>query len=392
MKGVQHQDRKHAVLSASGADRWINCTPSVRLEEQDLRSENETTSVYAREGTLAHEFADLYLTKFNGAISEKEYLKQVAVLKKNKLYKKDMDGYVENYTHYVIEALNVSKKENGHSELFVEQKLDFSEFAPDGFGTGDASIVSDGFLEIIDLKYGRGLKVEAQNNSQLKLYALGALNAFSLLYDIHTVRLTIVQPRRDSISISELSVSDLLDWGNKVVKPAALKAFDGVGTVKAGTWCRWCAVKASCPALTSESLRLAKLDFSQPELLSDDEILEGYNQIAMVNIWLKAVQDHVFTKALQGKKWDGLKLVAGRSNRKWLDEDSVFDALLKEGFTPDQIGQYKMNGLGKIANLMSVDKFEKSIGHLVIKPEGKPTLVPNTDRRTELFSAKADFE
>ena len=319
-----HQDRGHALLSASGADRWINCTPSVRIEEVIEKG----TSTYAEEGTLAHEFADLYLCKFNNQITESQYKKQVSELKKNKLYKKEMDSFVEQYTSYVIESFNVSKKENGATELFIEQKLDFSEYAPDGFGTGDASIVSDNVLEIIDLKYGRGIKVEAENNSQLKLYALGALAAFDLMYDIKTVKLTIVQPRRDSISIWETSVEDLREWGNYIVKPAAAKAFDGLGDQKAGKWCRWCGVKASCAALKNKALKLAQLEFSQPELLTDEEILEGFNQRETVSIWLKAVQEHVFNTALKGKKWEGLKLVAGRSNRKWLDEDSVFDTLL----------------------------------------------------------------
>ncbi len=393
MQAVNHETRKHALLSASGASRWLSCTPSARLEEKFTESKS---SSYAEEGTLAHEFADLNLrwifakTATNDKIRNAELKK----LRANKLYTDDMESEVDKYITYVVETFNAARAKTKDAKLLIEQRLDFSHLVEQGFGTGDACIVADGVLDIIDLKYGKGVVVHAEDNSQLKLYGSGALREFEMVYDIHTVRLTIVQPRLDHVSTWEISAADLEAWGETIVKPKALEAYAGRGVQVAGDHCKWCRVKPMCKTLAAKNMELAKHDFEDPHLLNEKDLIGIFEQQPMLVDWVSAVADYLLSEAVKGKSWEGYKLVEGRSNRKWSDEGKVFDVLLAKGYGNHQISTTKMKGLGDIEKVLGKSQFEPLLGNFIIKPPGAPTLVPNADKRPALGGleqARADF-
>jgi len=349
--------------------------------------------VYAEEGTLAHEFADLNLRFWTKAISLRTLDTEIKKLKKSPLYAPDMEGEVDKYINYVIEAFGVARQKTPDAVLLIEERLDFSHLVEYGFGTGDAVIIADGVLEVIDLKYGKGVKVEAANNPQLILYGLGALRAFDLAYDIHTIKLTIVQPRLDHISSWELLAADAVVFGEEVVKPMAAIAYKGEGRQKVGDWCKFCKVKAMCSALAKQNTDLAKLDFEEPRLLTDEQLLGVYAQIPMLLTWAKAVDEHLLAEAVKGKKWEGLKVVEGKSNRKWLDEEAVDRTLLREGFARTDYTNTKLKGLTDIEKLVGKTQFQPLLGSLIVKPTGAPTLVPESDKRPAmgLEQAKLDF-
>lgn len=388
---MEHAGRKHALLSASGASRWLHCTPSARLEEKFAQS---ASSVYAEEGTLAHEFGDINLRFYLGHIDQKTFNAEVKKLRANKLYTSEMEGEVEKYTSYVKEAFAEAKSRTPDAVLLIEERLDFSHLVENGFGTGDACIIADGVLEVIDLKYGQGIKVDATANPQLLLYGIGALRVFDLAYQIDKVKLTIVQPRLDSISSWEDFSEEIITWGEEVVKPKAAKAYSGEGEKEAGEWCKWCKVKAMCATLAKRNTDLAKLDFEEPHLLTDKQILGVYSQIPMLVDWAKAVETHMLKEALNGKKWEGLKVVEGKSNRKWADEEKVERELLREGFVKVDFTTTKLKGLTDIEKLVGKKEFPKLLGPHIIKPIGKPTLAPESDKRPAmgLDQAKIDFE
>ena len=393
MSKQNHESRKHALLSASGASRWLTCTPSARLEEKFTESKS---SIYADEGTLAHEFADLNL-HWIFATEATDYKVREAELKKlrrHPLYSPEMEDEVEKYTNYVAETFKEARAKTKDAKLLIEQRLDFSHLVEQGFGTGDACIVADGVLDIIDLKYGKGVVVHAEENPQLKLYGAGALRAFELEYDIHTVKLTIVQPRLDHVSTFEISVKDLEKWGEEVVKPKAVQAYIGEGNQVAGDHCKWCKVKPMCKTLAEKNMDLAKHDFADPHLLNEKDLINIFEQQPMLVDWVSAVADYILKEALKGKKWLGYKLVEGRSNRRFSSEERVVDLLTKEGFSIDKFANTKLKGLGDLEKLLGKSKFEPVLGDLIIKPPGAPTLVPLADKRPEFNSAeqaKADF-
>ncbi len=387
----KHSNRGHAFLSASGASRWMNCTPSPSLESQ---FENET-SQFAQEGTLAHEFADLALQKATGKMNARDYNKETKKHRGNELYTDEMEGQVEKYTTYVLEEFGAAKKKTVDAVNLIEAKVDLTDFIDEGYGTCDDIIIADGTMEVIDLKYGKGVRVSAVDNSQLKLYGLGALKAYEMLYDIVTVKLTIVQPRLDSISTWEIPAADLLAWAEKEVKPKAQMAFKGEGLQKAGEWCRWCKAKARCATLAAKNVELAKHDFADPHLLTDAQLMEVYKQGPLLSIWVDAVGTYVLKQALLGKKWPGYKLVEGGARRKWLDAQKVIKALQKEGFKDLQILKSDIKGIGDIEKLLGKVKFRDVLSDLVMKPPGKPNLVPESDKRPEMKSinqAKNDFK
>lgn len=386
---ANHKQRKHALLSASGASRWMACTPSARLEEQFP----ESTSDYAKEGTLAHEFADVALRFFNGEITAGRLDEIEAKLIKSEFYSKEMPGQVAKYTDYVQERYNLALKESAEAFMEVEQKVDFSKYVEDGFGTGDNMIVRTGHLEMIDLKYGKGIQVSAENNPQLMLYGLGALAKHKRKYKIKLVTLTIHQPRLDAISSWTISVKELEKWGEKTVKPTAGMAFAGEGHQIPGDHCRFCRAKHACRALKELTDELAAHEFEKPMLLSDREILEAYKSHKIVTDWLKTVAEHVKKEALKGKEWPGYKLVTGPSKRSFIETDLLEDVLLSKGYPKQSIITEKLKGIGDISNLMSVDEFEELSVDWVIKPEGGPILVPLTDPRPKYGEdqAAADF-
>jgi hypothetical protein len=391
LSSVEHSTRAHALLSASGASRWMNCTPSARLEE---KFDESSTSTFAAEGTLAHEFGDVNLRFKNGEIDEKTLKAELKKLRKDKNYTDEMESEVDKYVTIVMEAFAVAKARTPDAKLLIEERVDFSHLVEKGFGTGDVCIVADGFLDVIDLKYGKGVKVDADKNPQLMLYGSGALRKFDLVYDIHTVNLVIVQPRLDHLSEWKISTEDLIEWGQKEVKPKAAKAYQGKGVQKAGDHCKWCKVKAMCATLAAKNVKLAQHDFKDPHLLTESQVLGVYKQIPMLVDWANAVGKHLLDEAVKGKKWQGLKLVEGRSNRKWTDEKKVQEALIENLFDEKEFTTTKLQGITAVEKLVGKSKFPTILGSLVIKPQGKPTLVPMSDKRPAMGveQAKEDFK
>ncbi len=391
MSSVEHSTRAHALLSASGASRWMNCTPSARLEE---KFDESSTSTFAAEGTLAHEFGDVNLRFKNGEITKKILNSELKKLRKDKHYTSEMEGEVDKYVTIVMEAFAVAKARTPDAKLLIEERVDFSHLVEKGFGTGDVCIVADGFLDVIDLKYGKGVKVDADKNPQLMLYGSGALRNFDIVYDIHTVNLVIVQPRLDHLSEWKISTEDLIEWGQKEVKPKAAKAYQGKGVQKAGDHCKWCKVKAMCATLAAVNVKLAQHDFKDPHLLTESQVLGVYKQIPMLVDWANAVGKHLLDEAVKGKKWQGLKLVEGRSNRKWTDEKKVQEALIENLFDEKEFTTTKLQGITEVEKLVGKSEFPTILGSLVIKPQGKPTLVPMSDKRQAMGveQAKEDFK
>ena len=393
MGEVNHSARKHALLSASGASRWLQCPPSARLEEKFEESSPSTSSVYADEGTLAHEFGDLNLRKAAGRISDSVFDKEIKELRKHPLYSSEMEGEVDKYVTYVWEAFAEAKQKTPDAVLMIEERLDFSHLVEQGFGTGDAGVIADGVLEIIDLKYGKGIRVEAEENPQLMLYGSGALRSFELMYDIHTIKMTIVQPRLDHISSWEISVKDLVNWGEKIVKPAAAKAYEGKGVQEAGDHCKWCKVKAMCATLAAKNVALARHEFKDPYLLTEKQLIEVYKQQPMLVDWVNAVSEYLLAEALKGKQWPGYKIVEGRSPRKWMDEEKVI-ATLGLSHDPKDFMVSKLAGIPAIEKLLGTKDFHALLGERVLLPPGKPTLVPESDKRPamRIEQAKLDFK
>lgn len=393
MADVKHSARKHALLSASGASRWLACTPSARLEEKFEESSPSTSSVYADEGTLAHEFGDINLRNAMGQLTKKVYDSEIKKLRSNPLYSSEMEGEVDKYVTYVLESFAEAKQKTPDAVLMIEERLDFSHLVEQGFGTGDAGVIADGVLEIIDLKYGKGIRVEAEENPQLMLYGSGALRSFELMYDIHTVKMTIVQPRLDHISSWETKVTDLISWGEKTVKPAAAKAYEGKGVQKAGDHCKWCKVKAMCATLAAKNIALARHEFKDPHLLTEKQLLEVYKQQPMLVDWVNAVAEYLLAEALKGKQWPGYKVVEGRSQRKWMDEDKVIETL-ELSHDPKDFMVSKLAGIPAIEKLLGKKDFPVLLGEMVLLPPGKPTLVPESDKRPAMGieQAKLDFK
>ena len=380
---------EHAKLSASGSSRWINCPPSIRLEEQF----EDKTSIYAEEGTLAHELAELKLRLELKEITKRTYtLKFNKATKDNPLYSKDMDDYVDVYKEICMEKYLNSKETTTDSIAAVEQRLDFSNYVPDGFGTGDFIVIADGTLEICDLKYGKGVPVSAENNSQMRLYALGAINKFSFLYDIAKVRMTIIQPRLNSISSDEISVNELLKWAEEVVKPSAELAIKGEGEFKTGAHCKFCKARSVCRARADENLELAKFEFKKSDTLSNDEISEILEKVDSLVKWASDVKDYALDKALEGQEFKGYKLVEGRSQRKWKDEKAVAQILIDRGFLDNIIWTKKLTTISNIERAIGKKETERLFKDLIDKPTGKPTLVPLSDKREVYNAAKADFQ
>lgn len=386
---VKHSVRKHALLSASGSSRWINCPPSARIEE---KIPDKGSSTYAEEGTLAHEFADLSLRiqSHVGPLKERDvWYKEQKKLRKHKLYADDMEDHVAKYVDYVLAEWLAARQKTPDAVLDIEAKTDYSYLVPEGFGTCDGVIIADGVLEIIDFKYGKGVKVDAVNNSQLRLYGLGGLRKYQILYEITSVKMTIVQPRLDHISSETLSVFELIKWANEVAEPSAKQADKGEGNFNPGDWCRWCKAKPTCKALAEHNTNLAKHDFADPRTLSDEELLEAYRQSSLLVDWANSIGAYLLEQALEGKNWEGYKVVEGRSVRKWLNEGQAIKSLVDMGYEKTEVTNTKIKGIGDVEKMVGKGK----VDHLLIKPPGKPTLVLESDKRPAMGveQAKKDF-
>lgn len=391
MSEVNHSERAHALLSASSASRWINCTPSPRLEEQFENKE----SIYAQEGTFAHEMAELIL---RGAdVSEGEAL-QERIIESN-FDAAEMYAHVMKYVDYCQERVNVARREtNTEPIVLIEQRFSLNEWVPEGFGTSDYSIVSDGMLEVIDLKFGRGVRVHADDNAQLKLYALGALKATQLLYeDVERVRMTIVQPRLDHISSVEISAQELIQWGETVVKPQAQKAFLGEGEFSPGSHCAFCKAKSKCKALGDLAIKTAFEDFDNLQvkdkaLLTDEELLQIYKAADLISSFLKGVDSYILEEALKGKKWDGYKLVESRTLRKICNAQELKEKLAQEGIVESAyLKPADLKDLGELEKALGKQGFRTLVEPFLIKPAGAPTLAPLSDKRPEWRDPENDF-
>lgn len=379
----------HAILSASGADRWLNCTPSARLEQQFP----EEKSKYADEGSFAHKLAELHLEYHLGHIKKAVYEKGLQIMKQDAFYSQEMEDYVQTYVDAAIEKINAARARTKDAVILLEQKIDFSPWVQEGFGTGDLIIIADKVLEIIDFKYGKGVPVSAEENSQMRLYGLGALNQFDMLYDIEKIAMTIIQPRLDNISTEELKADELLTWGDEYVKPRAELAFKGEGEFVTGDHCRFCRAKATCRARTEANLELARYDFQDPPLLSHDEIADILFKAEELKAWVADVQAYALDQAENhGVKFPGWKLVEGRSNRKYLDEEAAAKVLIGAGYEEDKIYVKSLLGITAMEKFVGKKKFAELLKDLVIKPPGKPTLVPESDKRPEIGSTASAVE
>jgi hypothetical protein len=378
--------KTHALLSPSGASRWLACTPSARLEEQFPDRAGEA----AREGTLAHTLSEVILGYKLGLINEPLFEQGLAEIQNDDLYTSAMYDHAENYSVFVLERLSDAKAHTKDALIFLEQKLNLTDYIPEGFGTGDAVIIADGILDTIDLKYGKGVSVSAENNKQMMLYALGALREFDYMYDITTVRMTIHQPRIDNYSSWEIPVSELRKWAEEELKPKAQAAFEGKGEYMPGEHCRFCKAKAVCKANADYNLELAQYEFKAPALLTDEEVVDILNRMDAFTTWLKAVDEHTLYEAVNnGKKWPGYKLVEGRSNRKYSDETVVASKLLTAGFAEDLIYKKELLGITAMEKAVGKKQFTAIVSDLLVKPDGKPTLVPASDKRPEYHSSEA---
>lgn len=379
---------KHAKLSASSAARWINCPGSVALSDRLPAPES---SSYADEGTLAHAIAEAKLRQATGEITPEEYERELDRLKESEYYCAEMDEATDFYMDTVLEHLAAAGSD---AELMVEQQFSLAKWVPEGFGTSDAVIIGGNAIEVIDLKYGKGIKVDAVGNPQLRLYGLGASALFGDLYDFDTVRTTIIQPRLDHVSTEEQPLKELLLWAEDDVAPRARMAMDGTDYLACGDWCRFCPAKAVCRKRAEYNLELAKDDFKQPPLLTDEEIDEVLKRAEEFQRWSNDVQEYALQEALAGKHFDGWKLVEGRSNRKYADELKVAQTLMAAGYDEAMLYERKLYGITAMEKLVGKKKLTQTLGELIIKPAGKPVLVPESDKRDAInttAAAQADF-
>ena len=369
----------HAILSASGAHRWINCTPSARLE----REFEDKSGRAAEEGTAAHALAEHKLRLSFGLDTEKPVSPFDCA---------EMEGYTDEYVTFVLEQIAQAKQSCSDPLVLIEQRLDFSRYVPEGFGTGDCVIIADGTLHIIDLKYGQGVLVSAANNPQMKLYALGALDLFDGIYDIGEVSMTIFQPRRENVSTYTVFKESLYQWAEDVLKPAAKAAFNGDGEYRSGEWCQFCHAAIKCRARAEEKLKLTRFEFKLPPLLTDGDIEEILSQLDDLTSWANDIRGYALEAAIShGKEWQGLKLVEGRSLRKYANEEAVAETVIAAGYPI--IYRQSLIPLTEMEALMGKARFQEVLGGLIEKPPGKPTLVPITDKRPAIkTSAKHDFE
>ena len=368
----------HAVLSASSSDRWLHCPPSARLCE----SYDDKGSDYAAEGTDAHALCEYKLRKALG-IEAEDPTKSLTWLNE------EMDDCATGYVAYVLEQIEAAKQVCADPVVLVEQRVDFSRWVEGGFGTADALIIADGTLKICDYKHGLGVLVRADENPQLMCYALGAMELFDSIYDIETVSMTIYQPRRDNVSTYEITRDALLRWADEVLRPTAELAFVGDGNFLCGEWCGFCKAKNDCRARAEANLALAQHEFKLPPLLMDEEIEDILTKVDELIAWASDIKEYALQQAISGKEWAGWKLVEGRSNRKYVNDAAVAKVVENAGFDPYE---RKVLGVTGMQKLLGKSRFDELLSLYIEKPQGKPTLVPESDKRPAMSTAAADFK
>lgn len=383
-----HSEREHALLSPSSSSRWLNCTPSARLAEN---AENKS-NVYAEEGTLFHEICEYCLAQWNAGVWEPDpFGEELPELKDDHLmhplFKQEMFRHARDYCDFVMNENYNLEKSDGACKMLLEEKVDISEYAPECFGSVDCQLVGRDTLIVIDLKYGEGVKVYAERNTQMMLYALGAIKGKP---SIKTIRLVIAQVRLNHFDVWEISANDLLQWADKVLKPTAKKAFAGKGEQKMGDWCGFCPVKAQC----RKQYEAVVNDFDRyeyPELLTEDEICDLIEKIDKYKGWLESVNKFVYDEALRGHKWKGYKLVAGRSSRVITDEEAIRQDLLTKKYLEDEIFNIKLKGIGDLEKLVGKKQFSALYGQYVKSKPGNPKLVPDSAPGDEI-NPLSDFD
>lgn len=377
----------HALLSASGAHRWLSCTPSAKLEEQFP----DSTSTYAEEGTLAHELCEIKVNKALLGMPTKTYNSTLKKIKGNDLYQTEMDKYTDEYLDYILEKVHSF---DSPPTVIVEKKVDFSSYVPEGFGTADCIILGDGELHIVDFKYGKGVEVSAENNPQMMLYALGAYLEYSFLFQIEAVKMTIVQPRIGNISEYSMLVEELLEWAELTVKPRAQMAWNGEGDYVAGDHCKFCRAKASCRERARKNLEAENFELKEGPLLSLEEIGEALKKAIDLAKWAEDLKEYALAESLKGNGIPGWKAVEGRGSRNFTDNDLAIKKLKEAGIAEELLYERKQYTLAQIEKMVGTKEFKKIVGDLVVKNPGKPTLVVNTDKRekiTNKVTAAEDF-
>lgn len=369
---------KHSDLSASGSNRWLHCPPSAK----ECAKLPDVSSEYARQGTDAHTLCEYKVKKALGR-KMKDPTEDLT------FYNEEMEECASEYAQFIMESLSAAKEHCKDPLVLVEQRLDFSRWVPGGFGTGDCVIVADDTLMVIDFKYGLGVLVDAEKNSQMMCYALGALSLFDGIYDIKEVNMTIFQPRRENVSTASMTKEELLHWAETVLKPTAELAAQGKGEYKAGDHCRFCKLKATCRKRAEYNLELAKYDFAVPSTLEDEEIEIVLSKADELVNWAGEVKEYALQQALSGKSWKGWKLVEGRSNRRYVSEEAVAAKVEEAGFDPYE---KKLLGITAMTKQLGKKKFDELLKGLIEKPQGKPVLVPESDKRPALHTAVDDFK
>lgn len=368
---------KHAVLSASSSERWLNCPPSARLCE----AYEDKGSDYAAEGTDAHALCEFRLKQALGIPADDP-------IENLSWYNEEMEDCAAGYAAYVSELLETAKQTCADPVVMIEQRVDFSRWVKEGFGTADCIVIADGVLNICDYKNGQGCLVLAERNPQMMLYALGALEIFDGIYDIDTVRMTIYQPRKSNISVYEMDKADLYEWANSELTQKAQLAYEGQGSFSCGEWCRFCKAKAECRERAEANLALARYEFQTPALLADEEIADILGKVDVLTAWASDVKEYALQQAISGTAFPGWKLVEGRSNRKYTSEAAVAAAVEGAGFNPYE---KKLLGITAMQKLLGKSRFEELLAPYIEKPQGRPTLVRSSDKRPEWNTAKNDF-
>lgn len=358
---------RHALLSASSSHRWLACPPSARLSEQF----EDKSSQYAQEGTDAHSLCEYKLRRALN-IDTADPTDSLS------FYNEEMEQCAEDYVAYVMELLSDVRKRCKDPVILIEQRLDYSRFVESGFGTGDCVIIADGTLYVIDYKHGKGVEVSAPENPQMMCYALGALELFDGIYDINSVCMTIYQPRRENISVFTMGKDELYSWAETILAPTAKLAYAGEGEFKAGEHCRFCKARAVCRKRAEYNLELARYDFEVPSTLDDTDIAAILDRADELTTWVSDVKEYALRQALSGTKYPGYKLVEGRSNRRYTSEDAVAKTVSNAGYDPYV---HKVLGITEMQKQLGKKLFNELLGNLIEKPQGKPTLVPESDKR-----------
>ncbi len=378
----------HAILSPSSAKRWINCPPSALINAEAPQQD----TVYTREGTLAHAVAELKARKYFLGVGPRKYAADLKKLKTDELWQDEMDRHTDTYLE-VLKDLAAAFPEPPHVALEVQ--VNFSEYVPEGFGTADCLMIGGNVLQIVDFKYGKGVDVDAVENPQMMLYALGALLDYEAIYDIDLVRMAIVQPRTKAEPATwEISAEGLRRWAGAVVAPAAALAAKGKGEFAEGDWCRFCAIRGSCRARAGANTALEDFGMKLPPELNNEEVARALTLGQRLASWLSDLQDYALRACLEGREIPGFKAVEGRSVRAWTNQDDAFNAARSAGVPEEMLYERKPVTLAALEKLMGKKPFAEALADYVTTPPGKPTLAPESDKRpaiTNKTTAEDDF-